>query len=123
MFSAAIHHVGEAGLRLDVRGRVLGAAAADLQSLITEAIVARRPDTLMINLHHVTALSVTGVRALLVGYVVAIDHGTSYRVLHAHGQAHYVLQATGTMDVLADSDDLGALILAVLTLPEAGPPA
>lgn len=42
-----------------------------------------RPNTLMINLHYVTALSVTGVRALLACYVTAIDHGTSYRVLHA----------------------------------------
>jgi hypothetical protein len=37
-------------------------------------------------------------RRTITGYVTALHHGTSYRVLHAHDQAGHVLQATGTMD-------------------------
>lgn len=106
-FSASTHPTGGTDLRLAVRGRVLGSAAADLKALIIGAIVTKLPDTLLINLRQVTALSITGVRALLAGYITAIDNGTSYRVLHAHGQAREVRQATGALEMLADSDDLG----------------
>ena len=102
----------------DVRGQVLGAAAVDLQLLIVEVIVDRLPDSLLMNLRHVTALSVGGVRGLVTGYVTAIDNGTAYRVLNAHGPARRILQTTATIDVLADSNDLGALLLAALDLPE-----
>ncbi|MCU1685936.1 MAG: hypothetical protein JWQ81_6675 [Amycolatopsis sp.] len=91
--------------------------------LITEAILLHRPDALVIDLRHVVALSITGIRTLLTGYLTAIDRGTSYRVLHAHGQARHIMLATGTVDVLADSDDLGALLLAVLALPAPSAPS
>jgi hypothetical protein len=52
------------------------------------------------------------------GYVTATDYGTTYRVLNAHGSARHTLQTTATIDVLADSNDLGALLLAVLDHPE-----
>jgi hypothetical protein len=97
---------------------VLGAAAVDLRLLIVKVIVDRLPDSLLINLHQVTALSVAGVRGLLAGYITAIDNGTNYRVLNAHGPARCVLETTATIDVLADSNDLGALLLAVLGIPE-----
>ncbi|WP_329064306.1 STAS domain-containing protein [Amycolatopsis sp. NBC_01480] len=122
-FSVAIHHDSDTDMRVDVAGCVLGAAAIDLQLLITEVILLERPDTLVINLHDVTALSIAGMHALLTGYATAIDYGTSYRVLHASGQARYVLRATGTLDMLADSDDLGALLLAVLARPVSGAPS
>ncbi|WP_329064321.1 hypothetical protein [Amycolatopsis sp. NBC_01480] len=67
-------------------------------------------------------LNLSGVHALIAGYAAAIDYGTSYHVRHAPGPVRHVLQATGTMDLLSDSDDLGALVLAVLTLPEPGLP-
>ena len=53
----------------------------------------------------------------MAGYVAAIQHGTSYRVVGAHGSVRHVLQRTGMSDVLADSDDLGALMVAVLLRP------
>jgi anti-anti-sigma regulatory factor len=117
-FRATVHQAGGAALRVDVRGQVLGLAAADLRLLIVEVIVDQLPDSLLINLRHVTALSVAGVQGLVAGYVTATDYGTTYRVLNAHGPARRTLQTTATIDVLADSNDLGALLLAVLNLPE-----
>jgi anti-anti-sigma regulatory factor len=117
-FCATVHQAGGADLRVDVRGQVIGAAAVDLRLLIVEVIVGRLPDSLLINLHQVTALSVAGVHGLVVGYITAIDNGTTYRVLNAHGPARRVLQTTATIDVLADSNDLGALLLAVLGVRE-----
>jgi len=122
-FSATIQPSGTADLRLDVRGQVLGAAATALEVLIIEAIVVRLPDTFLISLRHATALSIPGVRALLTGYITAVDYGTFYRVLHARGSVHHVLRATGTLEVLADSEDLGALMVARLALPSPGKPA
>ncbi len=114
MFSADIHRTSESDLRLDVQGEVTDTSVTRLDSLITEAIVLRRPDMLLIDLCRVTVLGEAAVRALLAGYVTAIDYGTSYRVLHAEGPARAVLQASGMVDVLADSDDLGALLHAVV---------
>lgn len=116
-FSATTHYDGDPRIRLDVAGQVLGGAADDLRLLITEVVLVDRPDTLLTNLHHVTALGVTGIAALLTGYLTAMDYGTSYHLLDAHGQARDVLQATGIIDMLADNNDLGALLLAVLACP------
>nr|CEL17553.1 hypothetical protein [Kibdelosporangium sp. MJ126-NF4]CTQ91221.1 hypothetical protein [Kibdelosporangium sp. MJ126-NF4] len=85
--------------------------------LIIDTIVVRLPDTFLINLRHASALGTAGVHALLSGYATAVDCGTRYRVLHAHGTVRATLQATGTLDLLTDSDDLGALLVAVLILP------
>jgi anti-anti-sigma regulatory factor len=116
-FSATIHATSATVLQVDVWGHVLDAAAAELRALIVDAIRTKQPNTLVINLHHTTALGLAGTNALLAGYIAAIDCGTSYRVQHARGPVRDVLQATGTLDVLADSNDLGALLLAVLTAP------
>ncbi|WIV59153.1 STAS domain-containing protein [Amycolatopsis nalaikhensis] len=91
--------------------------AATLTALIIDTVAMELPTTLLIDLRHVTALDFAGLRALLAGYRAAVDHGTSYHLLHAEGPARDLLQATGTLDMLADSDDLGALMLAVLTQP------
>ncbi|HEY3690135.1 MAG TPA: STAS domain-containing protein [Pseudonocardiaceae bacterium] len=119
-FSATIHPVGSAAVRLDVHGQVVGAAVDDLTLLIITTIVGEAPDMLLIDLRHVTALSGNGVRALLTGYATAIDYGTSFHVVHASGTARYSLQLTGTLDLLADSNDLGALLLAVSGAHTAG---
>lgn len=74
-------------------------------------------DQLLVNLRGVRSFDVAAVNALLGGYRAAVEFGTTYRVTGAHGQARHVLQRTGTSDVLADSDDLGALILAALLHP------
>jgi hypothetical protein len=51
------------------------------------------------------------------GYVAAVEHGTAYRVVGAAGAVRGTLRDAGVLDVLADSDDLGALMLSVLRLP------
>jgi hypothetical protein len=71
--------------------------------------------------HHVrdqssfaTALDVNRTHALIAGYLSAIEHGTRYRALHARGAVRETLRATGTLDMLADGDDLSALLPAVV---------
>lgn len=115
--SVTTHHGNCRVIRLDVAGALHGAAAERLTLMIVEVLVVHRPDELLVNLDAVDCVSLTGVRALLCGYVTAIDCGTSYRILNAQDQVCHLLRATGTLDVLADSDDLGALLLALLTLP------
>jgi anti-anti-sigma regulatory factor len=121
-FSATIHPIGSATLRLEVHGQVVGAVGDDLKLLIITTIVAEAPDTFLIDLCHVTALGNTGVRALLAGYTTAIDYGTSFHVVHAHGLVRYSLQVSGILDLLADSNDLSALLLGVLALPSSATP-
>jgi anti-anti-sigma regulatory factor len=73
-----------------------------------------RPDELIIDLDAVVRLSTGTLAALICGYVTAIEYGTSYRVVNAHDEVRQAMQATGTLDMLADSEDTGALLLAVL---------
>lgn len=122
-FSAVIHHEGGTDMRLDVTGQVMGRAAIDLQVLITKVINGEQPDALVVNLQGVIGLCGSGLHALIAGYLAAIDQGTSYSVVHAQGQARHVLQATGTMEMLTDSNDLGALLLAVLAHPVTNTPS
>ncbi|MFE5563365.1 hypothetical protein ACFQ68_00130 [Amycolatopsis japonica] len=117
-FSVIIHDIGATDLRLDVRGAVQGRTAARLGLIIDWAIVVKRPDALVINLRHASEISCEGVNALIGGYAAAIDCGTSYRVVNAQGVTLPILDATGTRDVLAGSDDLGALMVAVLLPPD-----
>ncbi|MEV6898756.1 STAS domain-containing protein [Amycolatopsis sp. NPDC051372] len=121
-FSATVHRIDNGTLRVDVRGQVLAAAAAELGIFIMRVIATEQPDELLIDLRDATALDACGADLLFAGYVTAIDCGTTYHVLHARGQARRMLQAKGTLDVLADSNDLGALLLAVSTLPRPEPP-
>jgi hypothetical protein len=88
--------------------------------MISVAILAGKPDELQISLDAVSALSDPGVQVLMSGYVVAIDYGTRYRVRGARSQVRAGLQALGILDALGDSDDLGALLLAVLRVSAAG---
>ncbi|WP_414938191.1 hypothetical protein [Amycolatopsis sp. cmx-11-51] len=122
LYSTNVHSSGRASLQLDVLGPVLGPATVSLQKLIIGVIVSNVPETLVINLGRTTALSLAGVNTLLTGYTTAIDYGTNYRVLHAHGPVLDILHSTGTREVLADSNDLGALLLAALLSPVTVPP-
>jgi anti-anti-sigma regulatory factor len=115
--SMTVSRHGDAEVQLDLRGPLVAdPVAGTLQLLIVEVIVAVRPGTFLINLAGVTYLGMTGMQALLTGYITAIDYGTSYRVKRAHGQARRALDAAGILDMLADSDDIGALLLAVSAL-------
>jgi anti-anti-sigma factor len=114
---ATVHRGDGAGVRLDLGGDLCGTAVARLRLVLLEVIVVDRPDELIIDLDVVRCLSVTGVGALMCGYVTAIEYGTSYRVVNAHGEVRHAMLATGTLDVLTDSDDTGALLAIMLTLP------
>jgi hypothetical protein len=61
----------------------------------------------------VTCISTGGRAALVGGYSTAIEYATSHGVRDAHGEVGDAMRATGTLDKLADSDDAGALLLAV----------
>jgi hypothetical protein len=68
-------------------------------------------------LHAVAAFDVDALHALMAGYVAATEHGTWYRLVGARGPVRLVLQHAGVLEVLADSDDLGAFMPAVLLQP------
>jgi hypothetical protein len=68
--------------------------------MISVAILAGKPDELQISLDAVSDLSDPGVRALMSGYVVAIDYGTRYRVRGARNQVRAGLRALGILDAL-----------------------
>lgn len=113
--------VGDAVILLDLAGELRGADVVTLQGMIFEAILGRLPDELVVNLDGVSFLSGEGRWVLVSGYVVAIEYGVSYRVVNARDQARSTLEVNRTLDVLADSDDLGALVAALLTLPAPHP--
>jgi anti-anti-sigma regulatory factor len=116
-WSAIMHRDGRV-VRLDLVGDLRQTAAEPLCSALVTMLEAEPLDELLVGLDAVVALDVAGVTALMAGYVAAVDCGTVYRVRGAHGPVRRVLHDTGTLDVLADSDDLAALLLAVLKLPE-----
>lgn len=119
-WSATQHRDGVRIIRLDLSGDLSGVAVEPLRLLVVHTISDDQPDELLINLDAVTALDAAGVEALISGYVTAIEHGSSYRVVNAHGAVRRVLNVTGTLDVLADSDDLGSLLLTALRSPLTG---
>ncbi|WP_157631905.1 STAS domain-containing protein [Catelliglobosispora koreensis] len=116
-FSVNKRCVGGSSVRLELAGDVRGVAAEQLTPMILEAIVAGWADELHVDLDAVTYLDGAGVLALVCGYVAAVECGSAYRVVNARGQAQRTLEATGVVEMLADSEDLGALVLALLSRP------
>jgi len=92
-----------------------------LQTMIFGAITEEWADELIVDLDGVDFLGAEGHWVLVSGYVVAVEYGTTYRVVNAGGQVLAGLQANRTSDMLADSHDLGALLLALLSRPAPGP--
>jgi anti-anti-sigma factor len=121
-FSATKRCVNGAVVQLDLVGEVRGTAVHQLATLILDAIVVDLADELVIDLDAVGFLDPAEVWALICGYEAAVECGTLYRVVNARDQVHHALEATGMMDVLADSQDIGAVLLALLTLPDPGCP-
>jgi anti-anti-sigma factor len=113
-FTINVRRNSRTDIELDLMGEMLGGAPRALRSRLSGLIVVERPEVLLINLDQVTALSSAGIHALMFGYTAAIDHGTSYKVRHARGEVRRVLQLAGVLDMLSDSDDLGALLLATM---------
>jgi anti-anti-sigma factor len=114
---------GDSGtVTLRLVGELQGGVARRLALTAVEVLVVDRPDVLVIDLGAVCSIGPVGVEVLVLGYAVAIEHGTVYRVVDAHGQVRRVLESAGVLDVLADSEDVGSLVLALLLdSPGSGP--
>ncbi|WP_328450241.1 STAS domain-containing protein [Amycolatopsis sp. NBC_00438] len=117
-FTMTVRRNSCGSIELVLTGEMLGSAPPSLRSRLSDLITVDRPETLLIDLQQVTAISSAGIHALVFGYTIAVDHGTSYRVRHARGQVRRVLQLAGVLEMLTDSDDLGALLLATINLEE-----
>ncbi|MCW6008221.1 hypothetical protein K1W54_27300 [Micromonospora sp. CPCC 205371] len=112
--------VGDASISLDLVGELRGPDVVTLQTMIFQAIIEGLADELVVDLDGVDFLGADGHQVLVSGYVVAAEYGTTYRVINARAQVLATLQANQTADMLADSRDLGALLLAVLSRPASG---
>jgi anti-anti-sigma factor len=115
-FSCTTEHGDGSAVRLDLAGDLHGCATAQLRLRLVETIIIERPDELIIDLGALNGLSSAGLAALICGYVAAIDYGTSYRVVNARHDVRRVIEESGTLDMLADSDDVGSLLLALLLI-------
>jgi anti-anti-sigma factor len=113
-YSRTTDHGGRSTVWLDLAGDLEGSAVTRLRLRLLETIIIERPDELIIDLGAVSYLSRAGLAVLIFGYVTAIDYGTGYRVVHAHHDVRRVIEASGTLDMLTDSDDIGALLLVLL---------
>jgi len=113
-FTLTRYQLGSHVIMLDVAGEIRGAAVAQLELTLLEVIIADFPRELIIDLHAATWLSSTGVNALVTGYTVAIEYGTLYRVINADHDVRHALEVAGVHDLLTNSDDVGALVLALL---------
>jgi anti-anti-sigma regulatory factor len=102
---------------LRVAGLLGGPEVATLQAAIVEAVVGDHADELVIDLAGVDRLGVCGHLVLVTSYVVAVEYGAAFRVISARGPVLAELRANHTFDMLADSGDLGALLLAVVRRP------
>jgi anti-anti-sigma regulatory factor len=113
LFTSISYKLDGSVARIGVAGQVRGAAATRMQLTILEVIIVEFPGELVIDLHAATGLSNTGVDALVTGDTLAIEYGSLYRIINAQHHVRHALQATGVHDVLRDSDDIGALVLAL----------
>ena len=121
-FAAGDRSVDGGGVRLELCGDLRGAVVNQVATLILDAVVVDLVDELIVDLDGVGFVDTAGLRVLLGCYEVAIECGTLYRVINAHGQVHDALAAIGMVDVLADSEDIGAVLLALAILPDPGGP-
>ncbi|MFD1364491.1 STAS domain-containing protein [Actinoplanes sichuanensis] len=107
----------DAATVLRVVGLLGGSEVATLQAAIVEAVVGDHSDELVVDLAGVDRLGVCGHHVLVTGYIVAVEYGAAFRVINARGPVLCELRANHTFDMLADSRDLGALLLAVVRQP------
>jgi anti-anti-sigma regulatory factor len=112
---------GDTTTRLDLAGELHGPDTVTLQATIFEVIIEGSPDELTIDLDRVALLGADGHRALVPGYIVAVEFGTAYHVVNAHAPVLDTLQSQHTYDMLTDSRDLGALQSALLSRPTPAP--
>jgi anti-anti-sigma regulatory factor len=116
-FSGITLWISDTTINLTLAGELHGHDVVTLLKMIFGAIIGGLPDELILDLDETTFLGDDGHWVLVAGYAVAIQYGTRFRVVNARGQVRHRLQATETLDALADSDDLGALVAAVLIGP------
>ncbi|UOZ03337.1 STAS domain-containing protein [Amycolatopsis sp. WQ 127309] len=122
-FSLAVRADSSRDVLIAVSGDVVGVAPADLLARIVAVIELQHPETLRVSLAGVTALGSAGIHALLGGYTSAVENGTTYHVQHAIGPVRRILDLAGVREMLADSNDVGALLLAKLRLRDPVSPA
>ncbi len=96
-------------------------AVGRLHMMLIEVILVDLPAHLIVDLGAVTYLSHPGIVMLAHSCGTAVEYGTGYRVVGARDQARQALHDSGVHEWLADSEDLGALVLALLAQP-ASPP-
>lgn len=118
-FTSTKQYVTDTVVRLQLAGEVRGPKVNQLGMSIIESIVMDFADEVVVDLDAVRALDTAGVCVLIWAHHAAVEWGSVYRVVNAHGQVHRALLATGMQGVLADSEDIGALLLALLALPPA----
>ncbi|GAA2705934.1 hypothetical protein [Actinoplanes palleronii] len=99
--------------RIEPRGVLAGDAAENLKRVISEIVLREQVDELHVSLAEVSALGDSGVDALLAIYVLSVEHGVRYRVVDDAEHHRKALRWPLLLDVLADSDDIGALIFAL----------
>jgi anti-anti-sigma factor len=92
---------------------------AQLLARLVQEVTAGDAVEVVVDLDAVTRLAAKAVAVLLGGYQFAVDHGVRLRVVNTGDAVRQQLEHCGLFDVLADSDDLGALIAAVIIAPTA----
>ncbi len=120
-FSGHTHHGVGGVTRVNPAGDIRGAAVGRLHMMLIEVILVDLPAHLIVDLGAVTYLSHPGIVMLAHSCGTAVEYGTGYRVVGARDQARQALHDSGVHEWLADSEDLGALVLALLAQP-ASPP-
>ena len=118
-FTGTVHPCDSSAIRLELVGELGDGTTVALQRMILDVVVDSLPGELLLDLDGVTVLGRDAVIALVSGYAAAIECGVVYRVVNAHRQPLATMQATGTLEVLANSEDIGALLVAVLIRPRA----
>lgn len=113
VFSATVRWTTDSGTYLYLAGQLRGRDALLLYGMMLDVVFGDLPDGLVVDLQDLAFLDGDGHRVLVAGYAAAIEHGVRVRMINANGQVRVRLQDAWTLDVLADSDDLGALLAAV----------
>lgn len=99
-FAVSKHDDGAGTSRLEITGALDQDTSDGLVTLIQNAARQDGVTDLVVDLQHVTFLAAAGVRALLSGRDVAMDHRCAYRVINARDTVHAVLAFSGVVGAL-----------------------
>ena len=102
-------------VRVELFGEISGAAAGRLRSILVQEAESM-PARLLVDLGAVERIDFEIVISLMAGYNAAVEHGALYQIVGVRDQVRRTLERWQMLDVLTDSDDLGALIVAYCRL-------